>query len=432
MIETTHHCAIIAESPTLRSMRSVELFSGGGGLALGLHKAGFHHEFMLEFVTSACNTLRHNVGRGAFFPSAPDIHEVDIRDFSFPDSIGAIELLAGGPPCQPFSQGGKHRGPLDKRDMFPQVRRFLSHYQPKAFILENVKGLTRPTFSLYVDFILLMLSMPEVEVDSTLPWEEQYLYLKKNQKSAGGLKYNIKTKLLNALHYGVPQSRERFFFVGIRSDIGIEYHFPQPTHSLDELLKQQLLTGQYWDERGISPNQFDLDNLKSKGRRNLNKATNQQELIPLLPAVTMHDALSDLPAISLDSRGDDPLQHIFKDGCRLYAGHSGSYIHLPSKTLKAGVHGVPGGENNVVFSDGTFRYLSVREGARIQTFPDDYFFHGAWTVCFKQIGNGVPVNLANAMGKSVYSHIYKSSDASPSLSKSKSSKSALSNQLSAA
>lgn len=403
-------------------MRSVELFSGGGGLALGLHKAGFHHHYMLEFVTSACNTLRHNVNIGAFSPSSPDIHEVDIRDFAFPDSNGDIDFLAGGPPCQPFSQGGKHRGPLDERDMFPHVRRFLLHYQPKAFILENVRGLTRPSFSLYVEFIKLLLSMPGIDVDASLPWEEQYLFLKKNKKSAGGIEYNIKTKLLNALHYGVPQSRERFFFVGIRSDLGVEYNFPAPTHSLEELVQQQLLTGQYWDERGISPNAFDLDNVNIKSKRHGARASWQHKLIPLLPAVTMHDALRDLPAISIDSKGTDTLQHIFKDGCRLYPGHTGSYIHLPSKTLKAGVHGVPGGENNVVFSDGTFRYLSVREGARIQTFPDDYFFNGAWTVCFKQIGNGVPVKLARVMGESVYSLIHKTLPAASSLGNAKSSR----------
>jgi len=413
-------------------MRSVELFSGGGGLALGLHRAGFHHEFMLEFVSSACSTLRKNVEGGAFSPSSPDIHEIDIRDFAFPESQGDIQLLAGGPPCQPFSQGGKHRGPLDHRDMFPHVRRFLSHYRPKAFILENVKGLTRPTFSLYVEFILLMLSMPDVDVDNTLPWEEQYLYLKKNQKSSGGLQYNIKTKLLNALHYGVPQSRERFFFVGIRSDVGIEYHFPAPTHSIDELLKQQILTGQYWDERGIVPTEFDMDNLKSKSKKLSSPAYKQQELMPLLPAVTMHDALSDLPPLSPYSRGDDDLQHIYKDGCRLYPGHSGSYIHLPSKTLKAGVHGVPGGENNVVFSDGTFRYLSVREGARIQTFPDDYLFHGAWTVCFKQIGNGVPVNLAKVMGESVVDLLMAHANTRDKRKKSKIKSIGDSNQLNAA
>jgi len=394
-------------------MRSVELFSGGGGLALGLHRAGFHHEFMLEFIPSACNTLRLNVELGAFSPSLPDIHEIDIRDFSFPDSSVDIQLLAGGPPCQPFSQGGKHRGPLDQRDMFPQVRRFLTHYRPKAFILENVKGLTRPGFSLYVEFILLMLSMPDVGVDASLPWEEQYLYLKKqNAKYSKGLRYSIKTKLLNSLDYGVPQSRERFFFVGIRSDLGVEYSFPEPTHSMRELFKQQTVNGQYWDERGICPNEFDLDNLRSKAKKYLGKKSGQQELMPLKPAVTMHDAFKDLPRLSSGAEGDESLQHVFKDGCRLYPGHTGSYIHLPSKTLKAGVHGVPGGENNVVYSDGTFRYLSVREGARIQTFPDNYLFRGAWTVCFKQIGNGVPVLLANVIGDSVKSCIQRASSAS--------------------
>ena len=127
----------------------------------------------------------------------------------------------------------------------------------------------------------------------------------------------------------------------------------------------------------------------------------QKSLVGLKPAVTMFDSLSDLPPLGRSFSDHVKLQHQFHDGCKLYPGHTGSYIHLPSKTLKAGVHGVPGGENNIVFSDGSFRYLSVREGARLQAFPDEYNFSGAWSVCFRQIGNGVPVRLAELMGASI-------------------------------
>jgi DNA (cytosine-5)-methyltransferase 1 len=99
------------------------------------------------------------------------------------------------------------------------------------------------------------------------------------------------------------------------------------------------------------------------------------------------------------------LNHIFQDGAKAYPGHTGSYIDEPAKTLKAGVHGVPGGENMVRRADGSVRYFTVRESARLQTFPDNYRFHGAWTECMRQLGNAVPVELARQVGVSVAEHL---------------------------
>jgi DNA (cytosine-5)-methyltransferase 1 len=94
--------------------------------------------------------------------------------------------------------------------------------------------------------------------------------------------------------------------------------------------------------------------------------------------------------------------HEYRPGARTYAGHSGSVLDEPSKTIKAGAHGVPGGENMIVLDDGSIRYYTVRESARIQTFPDDYLFSASWTESMRQIGNAVPVKLATVVGKSVY------------------------------
>jgi DNA (cytosine-5)-methyltransferase 1 len=93
--------------------------------------------------------------------------------------------------------------------------------------------------------------------------------------------------------------------------------------------------------------------------------------------------------------------HDFRDGARAYTGHSGSVLDEPSKTIKAGAHGVPGGENMLVLDDGSLRYYTVRESARIQTFPDGYKFHGSWTESMRQIGNAVPIKLAHAIGASI-------------------------------
>jgi len=115
-----------------------------------------------------------------------------------------------------------------------------------------------------------------------------------------------------------------------------------------------------------------------------------------LPWITVRDALKGLPDPRENST--DFLNHVFRDGARMYPGHTGSILDYPSKTLKAGDHGVPGGENMIRFYDNKVRYLTVRESARIQAFPDDYCFSGSWTESMRQIGNAVPVKLAEVVG----------------------------------
>lgn len=119
-----------------------------------------------------------------------------------------------------------------------------------------------------------------------------------------------------------------------------------------------------------------------------------------LPWNTVRTALHGLPEPKTrDSARFD--NHRLQAGARSYPGHTGSAIDMPSKTLKAGDHGVPGGENMILFPDGTVRYYSVREAARIQTFPDDWRFKGAWSEAMRQLGNAVPVDLAQAVAESV-------------------------------
>ena len=121
----------------------------------------------------------------------------------------------------------------------------------------------------------------------------------------------------------------------------------------------------------------------------------------LKPWVTVRDVLSDLPD-PLSKEAGNYNHHVFKDGAKVYPGHTGSYIDEPSKALKAGGHGVPGGENMVRFEDGSVRYFTVRESARIQTFPDDFAFQGSWGEVMRQLGNAVPAELAKAVGESVF------------------------------
>jgi DNA (cytosine-5)-methyltransferase 1 len=121
-----------------------------------------------------------------------------------------------------------------------------------------------------------------------------------------------------------------------------------------------------------------------------------------LPWTTIRDAIGDMPDPErqpLLSRGFH--NHFFQPGARTYKGHTGSPIDEPAKTLKAGVHGVPGGENMMVLPGGEVRYFTVRESARLQTFPDEFVFHGSWSETMRQLGNAVPVALAARVATTV-------------------------------
>ena len=127
----------------------MELFAGAGGLGLGLSLAGFRQVAAVEWNQSACDTIRRNVASGHPLVADWTLHHGDVRAFDFDSISEHIDVVAGGPPCQPFSMGGKHKGHDDGRDMFPALAEAVRRLRPRAFIVENVKGLTRPTFADY-------------------------------------------------------------------------------------------------------------------------------------------------------------------------------------------------------------------------------------------------------------------------------------------
>lgn len=138
-------------------MRSVELFAGAGGMAIGMHQASFEHAAVLEWNHDACETFRNSRKR---YPSSLDcwpLHEGDVRDFEY-GRLKVVMVVSGGPPCQPFSPGGKHGGFSDSRDIFPEAVRAVRELRPKAFVFENVKGLMRESFSDYFEYIHLQLT----------------------------------------------------------------------------------------------------------------------------------------------------------------------------------------------------------------------------------------------------------------------------------
>ena len=383
-------------------MKSVELFAGAGGLGIGLHEAGFHPVRVIEWNPYCCDTLRENKARGIEAVKGWEVTEGDVRDINFREYAGKVALVSGGPPCQPFSLGGKHGAYSDARDMFPEAIRAVREMQPQSFVFENVRGLTRTAFRDYFEYIRLQLEHPDIVSDDGRDnWREHLARLERHHTSGSrsGLNYRVVTQVLNAADYGVPQRRERVFFVGFREDLCVQWHFPKPTHSQFALIFDQL-RGDYWDRHRVA----------QKDRPNLSRFTTIEKRLEGrasgLPWQTVRDAISDIPDPERHpNKAGEYLNHRFQPGARSYPGHTGSPLDEPAKTLKAGVHGVPGGENMLMRTDGSVRYFTVRESARLQTFPDNFLFHGAWSETMRQLGNAVPVRLAKVIGTNVARHL---------------------------
>ena len=348
-------------------MRSVELFTGCGGLGLGLARAGFHHDLMVEWNADAVETVLHNRAKGVEHVADWPIVRSDVREIDWHAHAG-VDLVAGGPPCQPFSIGGKHRGNDDHRDMWPQAIRSVREIRPRGFIFENVRGLARAKFAPYLQSIVDGLTRPGED-----------------------LAYNVRVTLVNAADYGAAQKRHRVIIAGVRSDVLTSpVAALQPTHSRDRLLWEQFVTGTYWDEHGLRRQKEPTDYLDVHTVRKLRAAGVE----PTGPRwVTVRDKLKGLG----EPTGRN--NHIFQAGAKAYKGHTGSPLDQPAKALKAGDHGVPGGENMMVLPGGGVRYFTTREAARLQGLPDDYDFPRSWTESMRQLGNAVPSELAEAVGR---------------------------------
>jgi DNA (cytosine-5)-methyltransferase 1 len=386
-------------------VRSVELFAGAGGLALGCELAGFHPELVVEWDRWACDTVRENQALGYPLVNGWKVHEGDVRAVDWSQIQGPIDLVTGGPPCQPFSMGGKHRAADDKRDMFPAAIDVIRLLQPRAFILENVRGLTRSAFANYYQYILLQLGHPEISSRAGESWFDHYQRLQSEHTTANSgdsLTYNVIPTLVNAADYGVPQQRHRVFIVGFRSDLDAEFSFPEATNSHDALLHAQWVSGAYWERHRVAKAKRPTMSLRAASRVAALRHVHAEGLPR--PWRTVRDAIADLPEPTLKGSSGH-YNHLLQPGARSYPGHTGSHIDMPAKTLKAGGHGVPGGENMLLRVDGSVRYFSVRESARLQTFPDRYELHGAWGEAMRQLGNAVPVLLAQKVAGSVAQHL---------------------------
>jgi DNA (cytosine-5)-methyltransferase 1 len=369
-------------------MKSLELFSGAGGLAKGLELSGLQHSALVELNKHAYASLCENF-------DAEKVFLGDVRDFNL-ETLDNIDVVAGGPPCQPFSLGGKHQADQDNRDMFPYAIRAIETLKPKAFVFENVKGLLRQTFADYFEYVILRLTYPSFTAAANSDWKQHLGELRSlSQLPYAGIKYNVQFKLINAASYGVPQMRERVVIVGFRSDLKCSWLFPAKTHSADRLFWDMYVTGEYWERHKIRKSERPLIDKSVEDK--ISRITEEYGMFApaLMPWQTVRDALNNLP----DPKSNHGISdHIFRDGARIYPGHTGSTLDAPAKTIKAGDHGVPGGENMIRFPDGKVRYLTVLEAKRLQTFPDDFLIKGVWGEAMRQIGNAVPVLLAEMIG----------------------------------
>lgn len=378
---------------------SIELFTGGGGLAKAMELAGFRHLLCSELAHHACETLRQNAAvdykDGAELPQRLGdpwpLIEGDVGEVQFSGFQGLVDVVAGGPPCQPFSLGGVHQGHEDKRNMFPQVFRVVRETRPRAIVCENVRGLLRPSFRPYFDYILRELGAPFERRDSSENWQEHDLRLQKLEAKGAGdptERYDVYAIPVNAADYGVPQVRHRVFIVAFRSDLDIAWETPKPTHS-EAALRRAMASGDYWEEHGV------------KRQSSLAKESDSAVDDGLMRWRTLRDAIRGLPA-PLDGRQSPGfLHHVGWPGARIYAGHTPNRLDWPAKTVKAGVHGVPGGESVLLEDDGSHRYMTVREAARVMTFPDDWWLAGPRGEQMRQLGNAVPVALGQVFARAV-------------------------------
>ncbi len=329
-----------------RPYKLVELFAGGGGLAIGMERAGFESLMLNEIDKHACNTLRKN--RPNWNVIEGSISNVDFKPYK-----NEVDILSGGFPCQAFSYAGKKLGFEDTRGtLFYEFGRALTECTPKVFIAENVRGLLTHDDGRTLETIKSVLS----DLGYTI----------------------IEPRVLKAVFYRVPQKRERLIIVGIRNDLADKATFlwPSPFKRI-MLMKDALKKGEL----------YDCDVPVSDGQK---YPIRKAEILKYVP---QGGYWRDLP--------DNLQREYMQKSYFLGGGKTGMARRLswdePSLTLTCS----PAQKQTERCHPEETRPLTVREYARVQTFPDNWGFEGSQSQKYKQIGNAVPVNLAEAIGRSL-------------------------------
>lgn len=322
---------------------NVELFAGAGGLALGLEQAGFENLLSNDFDKDSCNTLKANRPNwNVICDSVENLAEQDLLKM-LNIKEGELDLLSGGYPCQSFSYAGKRLGLNDVRGtMFYYYAKILKQLKPKMFLAENVKGLVSH------DGGKTLQTMINV-------FEE--------------IGYRVQYKVLNAWDYGVAEKRERIVIIGIRNDIPVEFEYPTP-YEYKPVLRDAL-----------------KDVPKSEGA---SYPQSKKEVFDLVPP---GGCWRDLP--------EDVARAYMKGSYNLGGGKTGMARRIswdePSLTILCS----PCMKQTDRCHPDETRPFTIRESARIQSFPDSWQFTGSLNSKYKQIGNAVPVNLAKEIGLSI-------------------------------
>lgn len=334
------------------TLNTISLFSGAGGLDLGLTNAGFNIVFANDILKPAIENYRHNIG---------EIYEGDITKID-PDDLPEADVVVGGFPCQPFSNAGNRLGTEDDRgNLYLDVLRIIEAKHPKVVVMENVRGL---------------LSMKNKDGSKLI---DTIVYLLENT----GPGYTVKYQLLKASDYGVPQNRYRVLIVGIQKDLNIDFQFPKgEVYNGDELTVGEALKG----VEGL-PNQDEVWDLSPQS----------QKIVPFIPE---GGSWKNIPYEELPDR----MKRI-RDNMKKY--HSPNfYRRFARNEINGTITAAATPENSGILHPIEDRRYSVREIARIQSFPDDYIFVGSSiSAKYKVIGNAVPPKLGEVIGKSIVNQL---------------------------
>jgi DNA (cytosine-5)-methyltransferase 1 len=322
--------------------RAIDLFSGAGGLSLGLKQAGWDVRIAVEYDATAIETHRKNM---------PEVLHLcdDVRDIEFASYQGQIDLVAGGPPCQPFSVSGKQMGHLDIRDMVPEFIRAVREIRPRAFLMENVNGLTTSRFRPYLDQKLAEL---------------------------GDLGYDVHWQVLNAADYGIPQKRLRLFIVGLPK--GTPFVFPAPTHGPRGTQRYNTVRDALAGTPADVPNRAKVVYAK-------NPILRPSPYAGMLFNGKGRPLNLDAPALTIPATAGGNRTHIIDPDGNVLRYHA--HLQAGGAPLRGEAAGC--------------RRLTVRESARLQTFPDWFEFVGRRNQHYMQIGNAVPPQLAKCVGNAV-------------------------------
>lgn len=326
-------------------MKSIELFAGAGGLALGIEQAGFHHIGLLEINKSAAATLKKNRPEwNVICDDIENISKLDLEEY-FHIRAGDLDLLSGGAPCQSFSYAGKRLGLEDTRGtLFYHYAVFLQKLRPKMFLFENVRGLLSHDHGKTYQTIVSVF------------------------KDAG---YDIQYQVLNAWDYGVAQKRERLITIGIRNDLcgDLFFQFPKK-HEYKPILRDVL-----------------KDVPASAGARYSPK---KEEIYKLVPP---GGYWRDIP--------EDIAKEYMKSCWYMEGGRTGILRRLSMDEPSLTVLTSPSQKQTDRCHPLEPRPFTVRENARCQSFPDDWEFVGSVGEQYKQVGNAVPVHLAYEIAKEI-------------------------------